>query len=112
MDVTFVCECAQEEYQNKYRAPSYVAIKKEQKNKMWMRVGMDFYFTDDEVKKIANASEDERREIVETCYLSAIRRGDFELVGETYSNEEFEHFNYIVDENNHATFVGKCEFYN
>lgn len=59
-------------------------------NKIWARVGMTFYMTEEEELKLKNASENERDAIFEQIILNALKNGAAELDGEVYSPGDYD----------------------
>lgn len=58
-------------------------------NKIWARVGMTFYMTEEEELKLKNASENERNAIFEQIVLNAFKSGAAKLDGEVYSPGDY-----------------------
>lgn len=54
-------------------------------NKIWARLGVTFYATDEEVARLQNASENEQEEIFAEIILNAFKNGNAKLDGEVYS---------------------------
>lgn len=112
-ELEFVCECEGYGDNNQYiDEDMYIAKAVVEKNSMWMRVGLNIYFTDAEIEEIFNAEPSERKIVIEKCFDKAFIRRDFELAGETYSNDQHEYYNYLVNKDNKTLFVGQIDILN
>ena len=58
-------------------------------NKIWARVGVSFYMTEEEEMMLKNAPENERDAIFEQIVLNAFKSGAAKLDGEVYSPGDY-----------------------